>query len=183
MTAVSDDTIHTSYLSIAMQIKPGILLVSVPDEADPLFDKAVVFIAEYNAKGALGFVLSHLFTRKFNELEEFNLAKPLPLFDGGPVEREHLFFLHRRPDCIEGGDLITGNSCFGGNFKQAVQCCSNNMIAENDLQLFIGYCGWDAGQLEAEIAEGSWLVIDEGEKYLFKQPGNIDWEAIYAAYK
>ena len=166
-----------------MQIKPGILLVSVPDEDDPLFDKVVMYVAEYNAKGALGFVINQLFPRKFNELEEFKLAKPLLLFDGGPVEREHLFFLHCRPDHIEGGAAITGKTYLGGNFKQAVQCCTNNTIAVNDLQLFIGYCGWDADQLEAEIAGDSWLVIDKGEDYLFKQPGDVVWEDIYSAYK
>ncbi len=161
-----------------MQIKPGILLVSIADDDDPLFEKVEVFIAEYNTKGALGFVINKLFPRVFNELVEFKQAKPLPLYYGGPVEQEHLYFLHQRPDVIEDGALVTGNIYMGGNFKQVVQYSSDGNIAANDIQLFIGYCGWDEGQLEEEIAEGSWMVIDNGTAYLFKHPGEIIWENI-----
>ena len=170
---------YTSYLSGSMQIKPGIVLISLPAEDELLFDKAVIFITEYTTNGALGFVINKLFPRSFNELTEFKHARPLPLYYGGPVEQEHLFFLHRRPEVIEGGTAVTDNVYFGGNFKHAVQCNTNNSIADDDMQLFIGYCGWDAGQLEEEITEGSWLVVDNGAGYVFKLPDTIVWEDIF----
>lgn len=162
-----------------MQIKPGILLISIADDNDPLFEKVVVFIAEYNARGALGFVINKLFPRVFNELVEFKQSKPLSLYYGGPVEQEHLYFLHRRPDIIEDGTLVTGNIYMGGNFKQAVQLSTDGAITASDMQLFIGYCGWDGGQLEEEITGGSWMVIDNGDAYLFKHPNEIVWEDIF----
>ena len=68
---------------------------------DSFFEKAVILIAEYNKKGATGFVVNKPFTRRLNELEEFKDSIPFPLYDGGPVDREHLFFVHQRPDLIK----------------------------------------------------------------------------------
>ncbi len=123
---------------------------------DSFFEQALIFITEYNDKGAMGFVINKLFPRKFNELEEFKTSIPFPLHDGGPVDREHLFFIHRRPDLIRDGMPISGNICLGGDFKEAVRLINNSTITGKDIRLFIGYCGWDDQDLETEIAEGSW---------------------------
>jgi putative transcriptional regulator len=78
--------------------------------------------------------------------------------DGGPVDRELLFVLHKRPDLIEGGELVFDGHYLGGNMEQVVQAINTNGINKEELQIFIGYCGWDAGELEAEIEEGSWII-------------------------
>lgn len=128
---------------------------------DSFFEQALIFISEYNDKGAMGFVINKLFPRRFNELEEFKTSTAFPLYDGGPVDREHLFFIHQRPDLIKDGTPISGNICLGGDFKEAVRLINNGTITGNDIRLFIGYCGWDDQDLEAEIAEGSWQIIKE----------------------
>lgn len=109
----------------------------------------------------MGFVINKIFPRKFNELEEFRNCAPFPLYDGGPVDREHLFFLHQRPDLIEGGTAVSENVYLGGDFKAAVQFINTGILAETEIRLFIGYCGWDTGELEAEIREGSWKIVAE----------------------
>ncbi len=162
-----------------MSIHNGILLISTPLLDDTNFEKAIIFIAEYNEKGALGFVINQPFPRKLNELVEFNYAKPFPLFDGGPVEKEGLFFLHRRSDIIEDGKLLINNVYMGGNFKQAVDCINNNAISSNDIKLFIGYCGWDAGELEAEIEEGSWMVLPADGPTVFTYNTAGLWHHLY----
>lgn len=132
---------------------------------DSFFEKAVIFIAEHNEKGATGFVVNKLFPRKFNELAEFSNSKPFPLYDGGPVDQEHLYFMHRRPDLIEGGALVADGVYFGGDFKEAVMHMVDGTLREEDIRLFIGYCGWDVGELEEEIAEGSWLVTKNAKLF------------------
>lgn len=128
---------------------------------DSLFEKAIIFITEKNEKGAMGFVVNKLFPRPINELVEFKDSIPFPLFEGGPVDQEHLYFIHRRPDLIAGGDLIVNNIYLGGDFKSAMMYINNNTITEKDIRIFIGYCGWDYGELEEEIKEGSWRVVQE----------------------
>jgi len=146
-------------------MKAGTFLNSTSLLDDTFFEKTEVFITEYNEKGAMGFVVNKPFPRTFNELEEFKKSIPFPLYDGGPVDREHLFFVHQRPDLIKGGVPIAGNTCFGGDFKEAVRHINKGTITEKDIRLFIGYCGWDYLELEEEVEEGSWLIQQDGRLF------------------
>lgn len=164
-----------------MNIKPGKILLSTPSLQDPNFDKVVIYLAEYNENGALGFVINKIFPRVFNELAAYKNSKPFTLYQGGPVENESLYFLHRRPSAIEGGTLITDDIYLGGNFDQLVQGINNNAISELDIKLLIGYCGWDEGELETEVAEGSWLLANINSTTVFATPHAILWEELFNA--
>lgn len=144
-----------------MKLKQGIFIHSTPLLNDTIFEQAVIFIAEYNEKGALGFIINKSFGRTLNELEEFKSAIPFPIYEGGPVDQEHLYFVHQRPDVIDDAALITDGMYLGGNFEKVVQYINNRILTTVDIKIFIGYCGWDAGELEAEIEEGSW-TLQEG---------------------
>lgn len=146
-------------------MKAGIFLQSTDILIDTFFDAALIFITEYNEKGAMGFVVNKQFPRSFNELEEFKHSPAFPLYEGGPVDQEHLYFIHQRPDLIKGGTPVTGHIHQGGDFKEAVRLINNKTISVSDIRLFIGYCGWDRQELEAEIAEGSWRVQEEGNPF------------------
>lgn len=162
-----------------MILKPGTLLISAPSIKDAHFDKVVVFIAEYNFTGAMGFIINKLFPRKFNELVEFNHSKPFSLYEGGPVENDKLFFLHQRPDLIEEGTSIINAINLGGDFKQTIVKIDEGILNETDIKLFIGYCGWDPGQLEEEILEGSWLICSTNTEAVFLSKIEMLWEEIY----
>jgi len=163
----------------ALSLQPGSILISAPLLDDPNFEKVVIFIAEHNEKGALGFVVNQLFSRRFNELIEFRHCAAFPLFEGGPVETESLYFIHQRPDLIENSLPVVGAVCLGGNFKQAVAYMNDASLAETEIKLFIGYCGWDDQQLEEEIAEGSWLLADATVEIIFFVDTDILWEELY----
>lgn len=149
-------------------MKAGTYLRSSPGPEGDFFENAIVFITACDANGATGFVINKIFPRSFNELVEFSSAAAFPMYEGGPVEPGDLFLLHRRPDLIPGGVLITGNIYFGGDFNKAVQYINSGAGARKDLKLFVGYCGWDTGDLEQEIAEGSWIITDETSFPLFQ---------------
>jgi putative transcriptional regulator len=146
-------------------MKAGIFLNSTSLLDETFFEKTQLFITEHNEKGAMGFVINVPFPRQFNELEEFKHSVPFPLYDGGPVDREHLYFVHQRPDLIKGGTPVGNNIFVGGDFKEAVRLINNKTITEKDIKLCIGYCGWDDQELEAEVAEGSWTVSEEGKLF------------------
>ena len=78
--------------------------------------------------------------------------------DGGPVDREHLFVLHKRPDLIEGGEQMNNGLYLGGNMEQVIEAINTRSATQEEIQIFIGYCGWDAGELKAELEEGSWTL-------------------------
>ncbi|MBV8253559.1 MAG: YqgE/AlgH family protein [Chitinophaga sp.] len=125
---------------------------------DSIFDNALLFITEYNEKGALGFIVNKRFPRNINELAEFSNSIPFPIYEGGPVDQEHLYFIHQRPDLISEGDHVTGNIYLGGDFETAMILINTGVITEKDIRIFIGYCGWDDQQLEAEIQDGGWTI-------------------------
>ena len=123
------------------------------------FEDSIIYITEHNEKGAVGFVVNKLYSRPLNELEEFKNIH-WPLYEGGPVDQEHIYLLHKRPDLIQHGKKAVEDYFVGGDMKDVINAIQNNEITLEQLKLFIGYCGWDAGELEDEIEEGSW-EIDE----------------------
>ena len=142
-------------------IKPGIYITSTADLNGSSFEHTTILIVEHNEAGSLGFVINKPFGKSLHELIEFNHSKPFPLKDGGPVDREHLFVLHKRPDLIDEGEKVFDGLYLGGNMEQVIDAINNGDISEQEIQIFIGYCGWDAGELEAEMNEGSWNFSDK----------------------
>ena len=128
-----------------------------------IFEDVIIFITEQDEKGAMGFVVNKQFSRGLTELEEFKNGKPFPLYEGGPVDQEHLFFVHQRPDLIPDGTHIIDKVYYGGDFKTAVAHINKGTLTTRDIKIFIGYCGWDNTELEAEIEEGSWTVAETGD--------------------
>ena len=142
-----------------MDLKAGIYIKSTAALNGSFFEHTTILIVEHNEAGSLGFVTDKPFEKSLHELIEFKHSKPFPLMDGGPVDREHIFVLHKRPDLIEGGKEISNGLYLGGNMEQVIKAINTKPADEQEIQVFIGYCGWDEGELEAELAEGSWIFI------------------------
>lgn len=151
-----------------MQLKAGNFIQSTGALADTLFNSVIIFLSEYNADGAVGFITNKAHGRSLHELVEFRHSKPFPLGNGGPVDTEHLFFLHRRPEIISGSTHINGGVYYGGNFAEAVTAINEKQLLAKDVKIFVGYCGWDAGELEAELEEKSWMLMDGTIEDVFK---------------
>jgi putative transcriptional regulator len=162
-----------------MQIISGTIIISTPALNETNFGQSIILITENNEDGATGFIVNKLYPRALNQLIEFNYSLPFPLYNGGPVEQEGLFFIHRQPNLIQEGIAINNTIYLGGNFEQAVALINNQSMDESDIKMFIGYCGWNAGELEAEIAEGSWLITDESIDQIFATKKEFDWDTLY----
>ncbi|MBS1758565.1 MAG: YqgE/AlgH family protein [Bacteroidetes bacterium] len=141
-----------------MNFHPGTIIKATTALSRTYFGLTSILITEYNEKGAMGFIINKLFPKKLNDLHEFRHSAPFPIYEGGPVDNEHLYMIHCRPDLIEEGINIYNNIYYGGNFKQAITAINNKSLKQEDIKIFIGYCGWDLGELESEIDEGSWEI-------------------------
>ncbi len=141
------------YLTAGTNIKSTAALIG------SFFEDTTILIVEHNDEGSTGFVTNKPFGKFLHELDEFNHSKPFPLMDGGPVDRAHLFVLHKRPDLIDGGKQINNGLYLGGNIEQVVEAINNGFTKPQEIELYIGYCGWDLGELEAEVDEGSWTRL------------------------
>lgn len=141
-------------------IQPGTLLQSSEQMDDPIFSETRLLIVRADKNGCIGFILNRPFPRSLHELVEFSYVRPWPLWYGGPVAAEELFFVHRCPQFAAGAEAICEGIYLGGDFELAIKELNQHLLSEKDLRLFIGYAGWDSGELEEEITQGYWLVQD-----------------------
>jgi len=142
-------------------LKAGIYIKSTAALTGSFFEHTTILLVKHNEAGSIGFVTNRSFEKLLHELIEFSNTKPFPLMDGGPVDREHLFVLHKRPDLIDGGEKISNDFYLGGNMAQVIEAINTRGATQQEIQFFIGYCGWDVGELEAEVEEGSWTVFND----------------------
>lgn len=162
-----------------MNLQPGNIIISTNLLNETEFEKVAIVITEHNEKGTIGYVFNQLFPRKFNELEEFKHSIPVPLYAGGPVQTDMLYFMHSRPNLIADGQQVAKNIHIGGDFKKTVQLLNNGQLNIADVRLFIGYCGWDVNELEEEITEGSWQLTNASVDLVFSTSPEFAWEELH----
>jgi len=135
----------------------GKLLVSSPSLHDPNFRRTVVLIAHHDEDGAMGLVLSHPSDVAASDVVP--VLDGLPggddrVFVGGPVQPEAFMVLAEFDDVAEAAAPILGRLGFMPADAEPEE------LAIRRLRLFAGYSGWAEGQLEAELEEDSWIVVD-----------------------
>lgn len=135
----------------------GKLLVSSPSLNDPNFRKTVVLIAHHDEEGAMGLVLSRPSDVQATEvvpaLEGTPGAEGL-VFVGGPVQPEAYMVLAEFDDVEQAAAPIMGDLGFMPADAEP------DDLEIRRLRLFAGYSGWGSGQLEAELDEEAWIVVD-----------------------
>jgi len=157
--------------------KKGSLLISEPFLSDQYFGRSVIFISDYDNDGTLGFVINKATQNVVSDLI-FDLPDcKFPVFVGGPVNPDNLYFLHTKGKYVDGSVEVSNGIYFGGDFNQIVTFINKNLILKHDIRFFIGYSGWSKGQLEEEIAKEAWAVFDGTTKEMVMKPslGNKFW--------
>lgn len=138
-------------------IIPGILLISDPFLKDPNFRRTVIFLCEHNKEGSFGFVLNKKMSLDLCDLITDAEGLHLPVYEGGPVQKDTIHFLHRRPEKLGGVEVEKG-IFWGGDFVAAMNLLKENDLPADDIRFFLGYSGWGEGQLDGELAEKSWII-------------------------
>jgi putative transcriptional regulator len=142
---------------------PGRLLVATPALEDPNFARTVVLLLDHSEDGVLGVVL--------NRPSEAEVAAALPewgglatdpdlVFVGGPVQPSAALGLAwcppGLPEDSDGGLRVLGGSLGTLDLEEP----SALPVGCRGVRIFAGYAGWAAEQLQDEIAEGAWYVVD-----------------------
>ncbi len=152
----------------------GTLLIANPFLKDPNFMRTVIFLCEHREEGSFGFVVNKLYPNTLGELMPELEHYRIPLYFGGPVQRDTIHFLHQYPDEIAGGEQVLENVYWGGNFESVMALIETKQIDFNKIKFFMGYSGWGENQIEDELKEKSWLTTEATRKLLFhKRPEDI----------
>jgi len=154
----------------------GILLIADPFLKDPNFLRTVVFLCEHNAEGSFGYVLNRQYENTLDQFIPGLDDHKLPVYFGGPVQLDSIHFLHQYPDLIPGGQEVMKGIYWGGNFDALVDCIKSPSFDPDKVRLFIGYSGWEAGQLEEEMKEKTWLTVKATNKLIFQKNYETIWK-------
>jgi len=162
---------------IALKPTKGHLLVAEPSIiGDVSFNRSVVLLADHSSNGSVGFIL--------NKILDFTLKDLVPevkgdfkVYNGGPVEQDNLYFIHKIPDLITDSIEIAHGIYWGGNFEVVMDLIAKELIDDKQIKFFLGYSGWDANQLDEELNSRSWVItVNEDNKDLLEKPYISFWK-------
>ena len=135
----------------------GKVLIATPDLlTDDIFSQSVIYMVDQHDEGSVGFILNKPFTARLKDVTF--LPYEMPLYKGGPVAPDRLYFIHTLPALIPGAVPITGPFYWGGDLQSLLEQGIPEDELKGRIKFFSGYSGWSPGQLEKEIEEGAWLV-------------------------
>jgi putative transcriptional regulator len=156
-----------------------ILLLSMPQMADPNFAQTVVLLCDYTEEGAFGLVVNR-------QMEEpaWTIVKTDPpvkvdpelkLWIGGPVDPQRTWVLSAEPQGPEDEQReICPGVVLSVSHELTLQVLQTPPTSR--VRIVVGYAGWKAGQLEDEIAASAWLTMDVDPGLIFSVPPELMWE-------
>tara|TARA_R110002051_G_scaffold93441_1_gene163262 strand:- start:2629 stop:3189 length:561 start_codon:yes stop_codon:yes gene_type:complete len=162
---------------VSIKPKKGKLLIAEPTlTGDVSFNRSVVLIAEHNDDGSVGFILNKPLMYSINELVT-DISVPFQVYNGGPVEQDNLYFIHKVPHLIAESIEISHGIYWGGNFENIVELINKGLITEKDIRFFLGYSGWNSLQLDQELNSKSWVVVHNKYKSdIIHKAANTFWK-------
>lgn len=157
----------------------GRLLVATPALREPTFARTVIVMLEHDNDGAVGVVLNRAsdidVTAAVPAVADV-VSSPAVLFEGGPVAPVTAIALGlAEPDAEPEGWLPVVSPLVTVDLDHDPALLAATL---RQLRVFVGYAGWAGGQLEAEVEEGSWYVVDALPLDPFGEDPSLLWSAV-----
>ena len=142
---------------------PGSLLVAEPFLREKYFHHSVICLVDYEPGGsAMGIVLNRQTGTPLQSLiSGITVERPIPVFCGGPMSCDRLYFIHSLGSIIPGSKPIADSGLYiGGSFEAMTDYVNSGYPVEGCIRFFIGYSGWSERQLDEEIGNNVWAVAE-----------------------
>jgi len=156
----------------------GKLLLSEPFLKDLYFSRSVILLAEHNEEGSYGLIMNKPINISISELVEDFPPFDAPVYLGGPVNPNSVFYLHSMGHVIENCLKINENLYFGGDIEQIKDLILDNKIVPSAIKFYVGYSGWTPNQLNKELEEKSWVVVDYKNLNFLENTPQVLWNNI-----
>ncbi|MBR6272670.1 MAG: YqgE/AlgH family protein [Bacteroidales bacterium] len=158
--------------------KPGDLLLSEPTMDDLHFGRSVVLLIDHNAsEGTFGIIMNKTLNVRLNEIVDAFPDFDAPVYLGGPVADNQVFFMHTLGDLIPGTCKVLEGLYWGGDPEVLNSLIEQGIANQSNVRFFLGYSGWSAGQLVEELVKNSWIVTHASSKFLLNTPIDQLWKA------
>ena len=157
-------------------------LIAMPNLQDPNFSKTVTYLCDHHEDGAMGLVINRPLDLDFAALlKHLNIDDEraqhgyVPVYQGGPVETERGFILHRDLGKWDATMPVTDD--IGVTMSQDIIHAIAQDKGPKDFLIMLGYAGWGASQLEGELAQNAWLNGPADAAIIFDTPIEQRWTA------
>jgi len=161
-----------------LNVKSGDILISEPFLGDFYFSRSVILLIDHNEKeGSLGLIINKKLSLPLNEV-----IHDFPRFDGdlylgGPVATDSIFFFHTLGVMIPDSTEILKGIYWSGNVNAVKALIREGLITKHDIRFFIGYSGWEQGQLREELLRNSWIVGSLPSKLILNTRPTEMWDS------
>lgn len=144
--------------SNTLKVSIGDVLISEPFLDDFYFRRSAILIVDHNDEGSFGVVINKRLNVPFNDI-----IMGFPKFDaevylGGPVDTDRVFFIHTIGEMIPDSHKIMSGLYWSGNINALKAMIKNDLIKSHEVRFYVGYAGWDGGQIRKELKANTWLV-------------------------
>lgn len=163
----------------------GQFLLAMPGMRDPRFARAVIAMCAHDAGGALGVGVGATIDGLglHDVFAQFDIAPGAapnaPVHFGGPVEPRRGFVLHSADWGGQDTLDVAGRWSLSGTID--VLRAISAGTGPTRWVVALGYAGWDAGQLDGELAQPGWLPVQGATSLLYATPADMRWTAAFAA--
>lgn len=160
----------------------GRMLVAMPNMGDPRFERAVIYLCAHSEEGAMGLVVNQAADNvSFPAVVEqlgidggMAAGDDTPVHVGGPVETSRGFVLHS-PDYVQTSTLVIDDKFALTATVDVLKAIAGGRGPHRKV-LALGYTGWGAGQLDAEIQANGWLLAPADTEIIFDRDNETKWE-------
>lgn len=160
-------------------------LIALPSLREGIFAHSITYLCEHDEDGAMGIIINRPLDMNVDEvldqleLDEHHHTHHQSVYAGGPVQTDRGFVLHRRSPEDWEATLSVSNEISLTSSVDILEAIARNTGPTQSL-IALGYAGWAAGQLEAELAESSWLTLPVDDRILFDVPAPARVDAALA---
>src|SRR5690554_1198628 len=167
-------------------------LLAMPGMEDERFARTVVYLCAHTEEGSMGLIVNRTQQLGFSDIlvdlgivereETIRLpekARNLPVLNGGPVEQSRGFVLHSGDYVLDTSLPVSDEICLTATFDILRDISSGK--GPDKALMALGYAGWGAGQLEAEIAENGWLACPARTDLLFTEKVDTLYDRVMAS--
>lgn len=158
----------------------GNLLIAQPLMTEACFRRSTVFLIDHDAEsGSMGLVTNRLSNYTLNDaVDGIEIDNEIPIYIGGPVHKERLYYLHTLGADIPQSIEVVPGLFVSGDFDKVKELVNLGIETEGKIRFFLGYSGWEKGQLRRELDNNDWAVATvENPSQVLALDENDAWRA------
>ena len=164
--------------SNSLEPKQGNILISEPLMNDFHFGRSVILLIDHQeSEGSFGIIINKTLNANVSQIVDDFPDFDATVYLGGPVADNQLFFIHTLGNLIPESIPIINGLYWGGEVETLKTLIATGIANEENTRFYLGYSGWDAGQLVDELVRNTWAIGDITAEQFLNTPSEQMWSS------